>query len=108
MLIPADLDLKQNISNAQDSLFFFRGLWNLPVHWKIISFNIFDFCDNSSLSEKNVILKIIDAKAEPPYFKHHPPSPHHEVEVSKLHKSLVTKSFCFDDHDLRQMIQTNG
>ena len=107
MLIPANLDLKQNILNAQDSLFF-QGSLESPSALENKFFNIFDFCDNSSLSEKNVILKIIDAKAEPPYFKHHPPSPHHEVEISKLHKSLVTKSFCFDDHDLRQMIQTNG
>ena len=88
-------------------LCFFQGSLESPSALENNFFNIFDFCDNSSLSEKNVILKIIDAKAEPPYFKHHPPSPHHEVEISKLHKSLVTKSFCFDDHDLCQMIQTN-
>ena len=88
-------------------ILFFSGVSGISQCTGKYFFNIFDFCDNSSLSEKNVILKIIDAKAEPPYFKHHPPSPHHEVEISKLHKSLVTKSFCFDDHDLRQMIQTN-
>ena len=74
-------------------LCFFQGSLESPSALENNFFNIFDFCDNSSLSENNVILKIIDAKAEPPYFKHHPPSPHHEVEISKLHKSLVTKIF---------------
>ena len=76
-------------------LCFFQGSLESPSALENNFFNIFDFCDNSSLSKKNVILKIIDAKAEPALFQASPPITSSRGRSIKITQESSNKKFLF-------------